>query len=129
MAALEIIGDRLRLRLNPVERLMDLRLRSPKAPLSAVQSVTVIARPGRTLLEEVDFGFAGNTAPLGAVVTASSRAKVAGGRAAAFVYLRRKAVRVDLADEVSGWRLFLVSCKNAEEVAVALRAAWGQPTP
>jgi hypothetical protein len=129
MAALKIIGGRLMLRLNPVEKLMDLRLRSPTVPLAAVRNVTVVDRPGRILLDEVDLGFAGNTAPLGAVVTASSRAEAAGGRAAVFVYLRRTSVRVDLAGAASPWRLFLVSCRDPEEVAAAVLAASAQPTP
>lgn len=99
MASLKVVGDRLLVRLNPLERLADLRLRSPSAPIEAVREVTVVDRPGKVLVSDVDLGFAGNTAPFGFVVTASSRAKFQGGRAAVFVYLRRRSVRVDLEEK------------------------------
>ncbi|MCA0144685.1 hypothetical protein [Blastococcus sp. LR1] len=125
MARLEVVGDQLRLRLNALEKLLDLRLHSPSAPVAAIRGVTVDAHPRETL-HDVDLGFAGNTALLGAVVTASSRAAVPRGRAATFVYLGREAVRIELDDEHGGWRLFLVSCKNAEDVAAAIRSATGR---
>lgn len=102
---------------------MDLRLRSPAAPVGAITDVTVVDRPRHLLESDIDQGFAGNGAPLASVVTASSRAKFRGDRAAVFVYLRRRSVRVDL-DQQRGanWRLFLVSCRGAENMAAELVA-------
>jgi hypothetical protein len=120
MALLKVVGDRLLLRLNPVEKLMDLRVRSPSVPLTAIRRVSVVEHPGGFIEGNIRFGFAGDTAPLGAVVTAFSRGKVDGGRAAVFVYLRRSSVRLDLDDKAARWRLFLVSCRNAEKVAAEL---------
>jgi hypothetical protein len=122
VAVLKITGDRLILRLNLGEKLMDLRLRSPTVPLGAVRKVEVLEHPRQVLAAEVDFGFAGNTAPLGGIVTATARAKFRDGRAAVFVYLRRKSVRVDIGLAGGRWRLFLVSCGNPDHVAAELRA-------
>lgn len=122
MALLKVVGDRLVLRLNPVEKLMDLRLRSPAVPLTAIRHVSVVERPAKFMEGKIRFGFAGDTAPLAAVATAFSRGKVDGGRAAVFVYLRRTSVQVDLDDRQARWKLFLVSCRNAEEAAAELGA-------
>lgn len=118
MARLLVRDERLVVRLNALEKLADLRLRSPAVPVVCVRSIDVVSRTGRLRLE-VDFGFAGNTAPFAGLATASSHGRYAGGRAAVFAYLGRSAVRVDLDD--ARWRLFLVSSREPELVAQRLR--------
>ncbi len=118
MARFVLRGDRLVVRLNLLEKLADLRLRSPTVPSASVRSIEVVRRTG-PLRHEVDMGFAANTAPAAGLVTAHSRGRYAGGRAAVFVYLGRSAVRVNLDD--AKWRLFLISSRQPESVAERLR--------
>ena len=80
-------------------------------------------RPGR-LLDEVDFGFAGNTAPLGFVMTAVARGRYEGGLAVCLVYLRFPCVRVTIGDGAR-WRLFLVSSTDANALAAKLCTSLG----
>ena len=116
----KIKGGRLILRLNPVEMLLAFSLRSPSVPLSAVVSVDVTRRPG-ALCDDIDFGFAGNTAPGRFLVTAFKKGRYRGGRAAAFVYLRLPSVVIHL-DQSTPWRLFLCSSTHAQEVVEQLQA-------
>jgi hypothetical protein len=114
-------GDLLVLRLNPIERVLDLRLRSPKAAVQHVESIQSV-RPGAVVVQ-VDQGFAANTAPMGAMVTAKARGNLyQGGRAAVFVYLRFRSVEV-MFSEPSPWRLWLVSSTRARDEVGRLRAA------
>lgn len=106
--------------MNPVEKLANFAFKNPTVHLASVRRVELARRPGR-VRAGVDFGFAGNTAPAAGLITAHSRGRYAGGRAAVFVYFGRRALRVELDDHV--WRLFLVSAKDAEQGAEELAEA------
>ncbi len=120
VARLVVHADHLVVRLSPVEKLAAWVTRSPTAPLTSVRRVEVVRRPGRVRLD-VDFGFAGNTAPAAGLITAHSRGRYAGGRAAVFVYFGLSAVRVDLDD--ARWSLFLISTRRSQSVAEQLQEA------
>jgi len=116
------------LRLNPLEKFMDLSIRNFKVPLSAIQSVEVAAAPHGDVLDgEANFGFAGNTAPTRKVMTLGTRAKTKGGRAAVAEYFNRPAVMVRLAPNPTPWRFLVASSKHPDRLATSiLRAAHSQ---
>jgi hypothetical protein len=124
VAKLIVRRNRLVMRLNPIEKLLDLRLASPAAPVSTVESVTAIDDPKDLLETEHSFGlFAGNTAPLRGAMTAFSRARFEGGRAAVFVYFGGQCLRVNMNSAGSRWQLFLVSSRSVDNDVAALREA------
>lgn len=121
MAAVRVRHDQVVLRLNLIERLLTLSVRSPRLPLDQVETVLVNRRPGR-LLQEVDFGFSGNSSPLGWVLKAFTRASYQGARASCLVYMRCPAVQVLFKSGATS-RLWLASSTDAQRQVDELRQA------
>lgn len=118
MARLIVVGDRLEVRLNWLEKLAVGSFRTPVAPGDAIQAIDVVDRPASYLRSHVDFGW--GTAPW-PLLFMSIRARFDSGRAAVLVYWRRRSVRVLTTPHAARWGLFLVSCINPEAVATKLR--------
>jgi hypothetical protein len=123
VAKLIVRRNRLVMRLNLIEKLLDLRLASPAAPVSTVESVTAIDDPKDLLETEHSFGFAGNTAPLRSAMTAFSRARFEAGRAAVFVYFGGQCLRVNMNSAGNRWQLLLDSSRSVDDDVAALREA------
>lgn len=123
MAKLLVDGSWLVVRLNQLEKLADLSLRNVRVPSTAIETIEVVSDPhGRLLPKEVDFGFAGNTAPARKVMSLKTRAKTTnGGRAVVAEYLNRQAVVLRLSANATPWRLIVVSCGHAAQMTDAIR--------
>jgi hypothetical protein len=119
VAKFVVDGAWLVLKLNWLEKFGDFSVRNVRVPIEAIETVEIVTDPhGRLLPDEVDFGFAGNTAPARKVMSLKTRAKTSsGGRAAVAEYFNRPAVVVRLAPNTTPWRLIVVSSGHAERTA------------
>ena len=112
MATLAVEGDRLVVRLSPLERVGGLALQPPSAPLARVRALRVSADPWRELR--------GMRAPGTGIprVIALGHRRGPGVHDFAAVYRGRGAVVADL--EGPGWTRFVVSSREPDALAAEL---------
>jgi len=130
VARLVVSGGELVVRLNPLEKVMDLRVRSPRFALAdvsrcaAVEAVwdDVLRAPhGVRTRRVVDFG--ASEGLLGRLVTVLSRGRHGSARAIVVAYGNRPAVVVDVPRSATPWNLVVVTTRRATAVAAAIDAA------
>ena len=125
MARIEVRGEALLVRLNPIEKVAALR-RNITVLLRSVREVEVVDQPLQGLVpERVTMGIGASTAPARGVATVGPRAKTSdGGQALVVVYFDHRSIAVTL-DQSGPWRLLVVSSRRADEVAAEVRRAAG----
>jgi hypothetical protein len=122
VAKLVVRGDRVVVRLNPLEKVAAFR-RNVTVPLRAITSVTVVDRPWDHLIpERVTTGFAASTAPGATVATIGPRASSGDGKALLVVYRNRRSVVIEIDTTSSRHSLVVVSVRDPD-AAVAMIAA------
>jgi hypothetical protein len=96
-----------------------------RVPLDAIESVHVQDRPltQSPIMNEVRMGFAASSAPGMTLATVGPRAVYRDGRALLIVWRNGRSVILRLAPNDTGWRLLIVSRRDADEVAETIRAA------
>jgi len=124
VARLVVEASELIVRLSRLEKVLALR-GDVAVPLSAVEDVSVVDRPWDSKVEnQLRLGFATGGAPAQKLMMFLAKAKLrAGGRAVVIVYLNKTSVLVKLAQNVTPYRLILVSTAMAEDVASAISRA------
>jgi hypothetical protein len=99
--------------------------RGVRVPLDAIESVQVQNRPltRSPVMNGVRMGFAAGGAPGMTLATVGPRAVYRDGRALLIVWGNGRSVILRLAPNDTGWRLVIVSQRDADEVAETIRAA------
>jgi hypothetical protein len=99
--------------------------RGVRVPLDAIESVHVQDRPltRSPIMNDVRMGFAAGGAPGMTLATVGPRAVYRDGRALLIVWRNGRSVILDLAPNDTGWRLLIVSRRDADEVPETIRAA------
>jgi hypothetical protein len=123
MARLQLHGDLLVVRLNPIEKLAALS-RNPRIPVAEVRDAYVVDQPLTSFVpNRVTMGFAARTAPASRIATVGPRAATALGKAMLVIYLNRRSVVVETQPGPHKWALIVVSASDADKVAASIRQA------
>jgi hypothetical protein len=124
VARVQVDGRSVVVRLNLLETAMAFRS-GVRVPLDAIESVHVQDRPltRSPIMKEVRMGFAASGAPGVTLATVGPRAVYRDGRALLIVWRNGRSVILCLAPNDTGWRLLIVSQRDADEVAETVRAA------
>src|SRR4051794_2794174 len=135
MARLLIRGGEVVVRMNPLEKLMDLRLRSPRFDIKHISRCTVVGKVWDDALEapsgvsarrSVDLGRMREPGVSGAayrVATVTTRAKFGSAGAIVIAYGNRTGVVLDVPRSATRWSLVVVTERAADRVAAAIRSA------